>query len=177
MLIRTHSCGQLREADIGKTVILGGWVNSHRGHGTGLVFIDLRDREGLTQLVFDREDSTQDMLDAADRLRNEDVLLAEGTVRIRKGGANPKLPTGQIEVVVTRLDVMNKAETPPFSPSDEQNLPGEELRLKHRYLDLRRPKMQQILRTRHRVAKLARDYFDRHGFLEVETPILYKSTP
>ncbi len=177
MLIRTHSCGQLRESDIGKSAILGGWVNAYRGHGTGLVFIDLRDREGLTQLVFDREDSNQTALDAADKLRNEDVLLIEGTVRIRKGGPNPKLPTGQVEVVVTRCDVMNKSESLPFSPSDEQNMPGEELRLKHRYLDLRRPKMQAIMRTRHRVTKLARDYFDKNGFLEVETPILYKSTP
>ncbi|MCA9287028.1 MAG: aspartate--tRNA ligase, partial [Phycisphaerales bacterium] len=140
-------------------------------------FIDLRDREGLTQLVFDREDANQAMLDAADRLRNEDVLIAHGTVRIRKGGENPKLPTGKVEILVSRLELLNKSEPPAFLPSDEQNLPGEELRLKHRYLDLRRPKMQKILRTRHRVTKIARDYFDKHGFLEVETPILYKSTP
>ncbi|MEZ6234179.1 MAG: aspartate--tRNA ligase [Phycisphaerales bacterium] len=177
MLTRSHTCGQLRESDVGQTVTLAGWVNSYRGHGTGLVFIDLRDREGLTQLVFDREDADQTMLDAADRLRNEDVVIAHGTVRIRKGGENPKLPTGKVEILVSRLELLNKSEPPAFLPSDEQNLPGEELRLKHRYLDLRRPKMQKILRTRHRVTKIARDYFDKHGFLEVETPILYKSTP
>lgn len=174
---RTHSCGQLRATDVGAVVTLAGWVNAYRDHGTGLVFIDLRDRDGITQLVFDREDADQHILDAADRLRNEDVLCATGTVRIRVGGENPRLATGKIEVVVTELEVLSDADTPPFLPADTDNLPHEELRLRYRYLDLRRPRMQQILRTRHRVAKIARDYFDAQGFLEIETPILTRSTP
>jgi aspartyl-tRNA synthetase len=174
---RTHSCGQLRATDVGAVVTLAGWVNAYRDHGTGLVFIDLRDREGITQLVFDREDADQHLLDAADRLRNEDVLCATGAVRIRVGGENPKLATGKVEVVVTDLEVLSDADTPPFLPADSDNLPHEELRLRYRYLDLRRPRMQQILRTRHRVTKVARDYFDGQGFLEIETPILTRSTP
>ncbi|MEN0020529.1 MAG: aspartate--tRNA ligase [Planctomycetota bacterium] len=181
MMKRTHSCGELRPEHVGQTVTLNGWVNNYRDHGQGLVFIDVRDRDGLTQLVFDKEDAAQsgaeELLAAADRLRAEDVIAATGTVRTREGGPNPKLATGEIEVVVTGLEVLAKADTPPFMPSDEQNLPGEELRLRHRYLDLRRPKMQEILRTRHRIAKLTRDYFDEQGFLEVETPYLCKATP
>ncbi|MCA9300270.1 MAG: aspartate--tRNA ligase, partial [Phycisphaerales bacterium] len=176
MLRRTHDCGTLRTDHVGQTVILSGWVNSYRDHGTGLVFIDLRDRYGLTQLVFDREDATEDLLRAADKLRNEDVIAARGTVRVRDGGPNPKLATGEIEVVVAELQVLNKTANPPFLPS-EKDLPNEEIRLKHRYVDLRRPEMQQILSTRHRVTKVARDYFDENRFIEVETPILCKSTP
>ncbi len=174
---RTHTCGDLRPANVGQTVVLCGWVNSYRDHGTGLVFIDLRDRFGLTQLVFNREDMPQELIDRADKLRPEDVLAAEGSVRIRIGGPNPKLATGEVEVVVTRLEILNKSETPPFLPDDMAALPNEELRLRHRYLDLRRPSMQRIIGTRHRVTKATRDYFDEHGFLEVETPVLYKSTP
>ncbi len=177
MLQRTHNCGQLRESDVGSEVVLAGWVNAYRGHGTGLIFVDVRDREGITQLVFDREDASEDLLEAADKLRNEDVISARGKVRLRVGGENPKLPTGKVEVVVDRLDVLSKTANPPFLPDDEENLPHEEMRLKHRYIDLRRPIMQKTLRTRHRVTKVARDYFDEHGFLEVETPILCKSTP
>ncbi|GIW74492.1 MAG: aspartate--tRNA ligase [Phycisphaerales bacterium] len=177
MLQRTHACGELRLDHAGQTVNLAGWVNNYRDHGTGLVFIDLRDHSGLVQLVFDKHDVPEELVRAADRLRAEDVVAVRGTVRKRDGGPNPKLPTGQVEVVVERLDVLAKADTPPFQPGDEQNLPGEELRLRHRYLDLRRPRMQQILRTRHRVAKLARDFFDALGFIEVETPNLCRSTP
>ena len=177
MFQRSHHCNQLRESDVGQTVNLAGWVNAYRDHGAGLIFVDLRDREGLTQLVFDTEDSSQDVLDAADRIRNEDVVSVEGTVRVRAGGPNPKLATGKVEVVVTRVEILNKPDQLPFIPSDEENLPGEELRLRYRYLDLRRTKMQKILRTRHRVTKVARDYFDEHGFTEIETPILCKSTP
>ncbi|MDQ7012538.1 MAG: aspartate--tRNA ligase [Planctomycetota bacterium] len=177
MFQRTHHCNQLRESHIGQTVSIAGWVNAFRDHGTGLIFVDLRDREGLTQLVFDTEDSSQDLVDAADKIRNEDVVVATGVVRERDGGPNPKLETGKIEVVVQSVQILGKTDTLPFLPSDEENLPGEELRLRYRYLDLRRPKMQQILRTRHRVTKIARDYFDEQGFLEIETPILCKSTP
>jgi len=177
MLIRTHNCGQLRETHIGQSVTLNGWVNAYRDHGTGLIFIDLRDRFGLTQLVFDLEDAQQELLDNADKLRNEDVIAVKGTVRKRDGGPNPKLETGNIEVVVAQLEVLNKTANPPFLPDDNADLPSEELRLRHRYIDLRRPRMQSILAARHRATKVARDYFDEHGFLEIETPILCKSTP
>ncbi|MBL8990587.1 MAG: aspartate--tRNA ligase, partial [Phycisphaerae bacterium] len=177
MLIRTHTCGQLRDTHVGQSVTLNGWVNSYRDHGN-LVFIDLRDRYGLTQLVFDPDDGAPpEMMEAADKLRNEDVVAVTGTVRIRRGGENPKLATGKVEVVVTRLDVLNKTENPPFLPDDLGQLPNEEIRLRHRYIDLRRPRMQAILSMRHRVMKVTRDYFSENGFLEVETPILYKSTP
>lgn len=177
MFKRTHHCNELRESHIGQTVSIAGWVNAFRDHGSGLVFVDLRDREGISQLVFDTEDSSQELVDAADKIRNEDVVVATGIVRAREGGPNPKLETGKVEVVVQSVEILGKTDTLPFLPSDEENLPGEELRLRHRYLDLRRPRMQQILRTRHRVAKIARDYFDEQGFLEIETPILCKSTP
>ncbi len=182
MLIRTHNAGELREAHVGQKVRLNGWVNAYRGHGTGLVFIDLRDRYGVTQVVFDGSDLPQDVMKVADHLRNEDVIACEGTVRIRVGGENPKLATGKIEVVVGALEVLNKTENPPFLPDDptadgKVKLPNEELRLTHRYIDLRRPSMQRALATRHRVYQATRRYFDENGFLEIETPILYKSTP
>jgi aspartyl-tRNA synthetase len=177
MIRRTVTCGQLRDAHIGQTVSLNGWVNSYRDHGN-LIFIDLRDRYGLTQLVFDREDvASQEKMDAADKLRNEDVIAVTGLVRTRTGGANPKLATGTIEIVVKDLEVLSKTANPPFLPDDLGKLPNEEIRLKHRYIDLRRPKMQHILGLRHRVMQSTRRYFDENGFLEVETPILYKSTP
>ncbi|MEM8757605.1 MAG: aspartate--tRNA ligase [Planctomycetota bacterium] len=175
---RTHTCGQLRTEHAGQTVTLAGWVNAYRDHGTGLIFIDLRDREGLTQLVFDKEDADDALLARADALRNEHVLSVTGSVRARDGGPNPKLATGEIEVVVASLDVLSETETPPFLPSDDKGaLPREEIRLKHRYIDLRRPRMQEILRIRHRVTKTVRDYFDEQGFWEIETPYLCKSTP
>ncbi|MEO0482367.1 MAG: aspartate--tRNA ligase [Planctomycetota bacterium] len=174
---RTHHCNEVRDHHIGQSVTLQGWVNSYRDHGVGLVFIDLRDRNGLTQLVFDREDATAELLAAADRLRNEDVISATGVVRAREGGPNPKLETGTIEIVVSELEVLSKTDTPPFLPDDQGKLPNEEVRLKARYIDLRRPAMQKILATRHRITKIARDYFDEHGFLEIETPYLCKSTP
>lgn len=176
MLKRTHTCGQLRDAHVGSVVTLSGWVNSYRDHG-GLIFIDLRDRFGITQLVFDRESIAPALLEQADKLRNEDVIACTGKVRVRIGGPNPKLATGTVEVVVEALEVLAKTDNPPFLPDDLASLPAEETRLKHRYIDLRRPRMQGILATRHRITKVARDYFDENGFLEVETPILYKSTP
>lgn len=174
---RTHTCGALRLDDAGQAVTLAGWVNAYRDHGTGLIFIDLRDRYGLTQVVFDREDATEELLAVADRLRNEDCIAVSGKVRKRDGGPNPKLATGEVEVVAERLTLISKAETPPFQPSETGNLPNEELRLTHRYLDLRRPEMQKLIELRSRVAKLTRDYFHSNGFLEVETPVLCKSTP
>lgn len=180
MLRRTHTCGELRDSHVGQTVRLNGWVNSYRGHGTGLVFIDLRDRFGITQVVFDGEDLGKEILDTADHLRNEDVIAIEGSVRIRAGGENPKLITGKIEVVVTKFELLNKTANPPFLPDDTGSggkLANEELRLTYRYVDLRRPAMQKALATRHKLYQATRRYFDENGFLEIETPILYKSTP
>ena len=182
MLIRTHTCGQIRESEIGQTVRLNGWVGSYRDHGK-LVFIDLRDRFGITQLVFDPDDGVeQSMMDQSDKLRNEDVVAVEGVVRKRIGGENPKLITGKIEIFVTKLEVLAKTDNPPFLPDDPTadgkiKLPNEELRLTHRYIDLRRPSMQRILSLRHKLYQTTRRYFDENGFLEIETPILYKSTP
>lgn len=177
MILRTHTCGELRDSHVGASISLNGWVNSYRDHG-GLIFIDLRDRFGITQLVFDKEDgAAQGILDTADKLRNEDCIGVTGKVRIRIGGENPKHASGKIEVVVSELEVFNKTANPPFLPDDLGEGTNEELRLKHRYIDLRRPSMQKILATRHRIYKTTRNYFDENGFLEVETPILYKSTP
>jgi len=177
MLKRSNMCGEPRAEHAGQEITLAGWVNSYRDHGTGLVFIDLRDRTGLCQVVFDKEDASSELLEAADKLRNEDVIAVRGKLRKREGGPNPKLETGEVELVGAELEVLSKTKTPPFQPDDSAELPNEELRLRHRYLDLRRPSMQKILRTRHRLTKLTRDYFDEHGFLEVETPVLCRSTP
>ncbi len=175
MLKRTHTCGQLRLDDAGKRVTLAGWVKSYRDHGN-LVFIDLRDRYGLTQLVFNPQ-TQPDVHKIARKIRCEWVIAAEGTVQPRSEGmANPKLPTGQIEVSVQELEVLNVSKTPPFEMEGAEKT-NEELRLASRYIDLRRPEMQQRLHTRHRVTKIVRDYFDRLGFWEIETPMLAKSTP
>lgn len=171
---RTHNCGALRAEHVSQTVSLAGWVNSYRDHG-GVIFVDLRDREGITQIVFHPEH--KDAHGLADKLRNEDVIWVEGQCVARESGmANQRLATGQIEVQAHKLDILNKAVTPPFTP-DEADKVGEDTRLTYRYIDLRRPRMQHILRTRHRVTKIIRDYFDQHGFLEIETPFLCKSTP
>ena len=178
MPLRTHTCGELRKVHIGQAVSLAGWVNNYRDHG-GVIFIDLRDREGVTQLVFHPEAAQAHTL--ADKLRHEDVVQITGSVIERmdeqgKSLANPKLSTGEIEVNASDLVILNKSQTPPFTPSDASGV-GEEIRLRYRYLDLRRPKMQQNLRTRHRVTKIMRDYFNENGFYEIETPFLCKSTP
>ena len=171
---RTHHCAQLRRDDVDQTVNLAGWVNNYRDHG-GVIFIDLRDREGLTQIVFHPENGEAHAM--ADKLRHEDVVWVRGKcVPRQEGMANPKLATGDIEVDGTELDILNKASTPPFTPDDAGKV-AEESRLKYRYIDLRRPGMQHILRTRHRVTKIMRDYFDEQGFYEIETPFLCKSTP
>ncbi len=175
MLKRTHNCGQLRLADNGQDVVLAGWVQSYRDHG-GLVFIDLRDREGLTQLVFNPEANSAAHALARD-LRTEWVIAAKGKVRPRgEGLENPKLATGQIEVDCRELEILNKALTPPFAVDDDVAV-NEEMRLRYRYIDLRRPVMQNILRTRSRVTAIMRQYHQAKGFLEIETPILAKSTP
>jgi len=178
MLKRTHTCGQLRLEDAGKKVTLAGWVHSYRDHGN-LVFIDLRDREGLTQLVFNPETQPQ-AHNLARTARCEWVVAARGVVQPRgEGLENPKLPTGQIEVSVQEVEILNVSKTPPFEINllGQADKTGEELRLTNRYIDLRRPEMQRRLHIRHRVSKVVRDYFDRFGFWEIETPMLAKSTP
>jgi aspartyl-tRNA synthetase len=175
MLKRTHTCGQLRVKDAGKKVVLAGWAHSYRDHGN-LVFIDLRDKFGLTQLVFNPVTHPH-VHKLAKTVRCEWVMAAKGLIQPRSEGMeNPKLPTGQIELAVEQLEILNKSKTPPFE-IDSAGKTAEELRLVSRYLDLRRPQMQEKLRVRHRAAKIVRDYFDRLGFLEIETPYLAKSTP
>ncbi|MBX3427286.1 MAG: aspartate--tRNA ligase [Pirellulales bacterium] len=177
-MLRTHTCGELDASHIGQTVTLCGWVDSYRDHGGGL-FVDLRDRYGMTQVVFNPPDTSPVEIEASKQLRAEYVIKVVGKVAARpEGMANPKLPTGEIELRVTRLTLLNKALTPPVSPSAmKQDLPGEDLRLKHRYLDLRRPEMQKVLLLRDRVVKGMRDYFADGGFIDVETPCLGRSTP
>lgn len=175
MLKRTHNCGELRLDDAGRQVVLAGWVQSYRDHGN-LVFFDLRDREGLTQLVFDPE-TQPEVHKLARTIRCEWVLAAAGTVRPRgEGLENPKLATGQIEVIVDRLEILNMARTPPFE-LDAAARTNEETRLAYRYMDLRRPEVQHRLNVRHCVTTLVRRYFDEQKFWEIETPMLAKSTP
>jgi aspartyl-tRNA synthetase len=177
-MLRTHTCGQLRKADVGQTVTLCGWVDTYRDHGGGL-FVDLRDRYGLTQVVFNPPQTSAELIETSKSLRDEYVVAVTGEVAPRPDGmANPKLETGEIEVRVTGFKLLNKALTPPVSPAaNVADLPGEELRLKYRYLDLRRPEMQQTMLLRARVVKAMRDYFDEHGFIDIETPVLGRSTP
>ena len=174
-MLRTHTCSELNEKDIGKAIKLCGWVGSRRDHGN-LIFIDLRDGYGLTQIVFDPKTDPA-VHKEAEGLRAEFVVKVEGIVESRPGGTNnDKLPTGKIEVRAQNIEILNRALTPPFEITDTINI-SEEARLKYRYLDIRRPSMQKALRLRHKVCKLARDYFDEKNFVEVETPILTKSTP
>ncbi len=196
---RTHTCGELRDAHIGQTVVLNGWVNTYRDHNV-FVFIDVRDRYGLTQAVFEPERGA-DLFRQGQELRSEWVVAVKGTVARRlPGKENPDLVTGQIEVKVEELHVLNRCPTPPFeiaeitdeakerkrqkdkdkgkeSESQDDNLAAEDLRLQYRYLDLRRPPLQRILHMRHRLCKTMRDYLDAQGFLELETPLLGRSSP
>src|ERR1700745_3214108 len=176
---RTHHCNELRAAHIGQTVTLSGWVHSRRDLG-GLIFIDVRDREGRTQSVFDPSDMSKELFEQAASLRSECVISITGKVRQRPAGTNnSKIPTGEIEVVASELEVLNFAEVLPF-PVDDPEIAAkvnEELRLKYRYLDLRRPEMARNLRLRSKVATATRLFMDEQGFLEVETPTLFKSTP
>jgi len=176
---RTHHCNELRPAHIGQTVTLSGWVHSRRDLG-GLIFIDIRDREGRTQTVFDPSDLTPELFAQAAALRSECVVSLTGKVRHRPEGTNnAKIPTGEVEVGVTGLEVLNMAEVLPFPVDDPEiaNKVNEELRLQYRYLDLRRPEMARNLKLRSKVAIAARSFMDEQGFLEVETPTLFKSTP
>jgi aspartyl-tRNA synthetase len=177
-MLRTHTCGELRKEHVGQTVILCGWVDTYRDHGGGL-FIDLRDRYGITQVVFNPPDTPQDLIDQSKHLRSEYVIQATGRVAERPAGmANTKLGTGEIELRVTDFKLLNKSVTPPVSPSEHgQELPNEELRLEYRYLDLRRPAMQRILFLRDRIIRGMREYLAEHGFIDVETPMLGRSTP
>lgn len=175
MTERTKYCGQMSREDIGKTVTVNGWVQRNRDHG-GLLFIDLRDREGIVQCVIDKQ-VNPDVFEIADKVRPEYVLSITGKVQERaEGTVNPNIPTGEIEIVIDTVEILNEALTPPF-PIQDGITTDEMLRLKYRYLDLRRPEMQKRLILRHRVIKHIRDYMDNKGFLEVETPILIKSTP
>ena len=173
-MFRTHDCNSLRKSDIGRQVTLAGWVNVTRDHG-GVIFIDLRDREGLTQVVF-RPEENAELAKQAHTLRGEDVIQVSGTVAARLPGTeNPNLATGDIEIIPSELRILNRADPLPFPIDAEPQ--NEDLRMTHRYLDLRRPRLARNLRIRHRAAKATRDYLDSQGFVEVETPILSKSTP
>ncbi|PYI56858.1 MAG: aspartate--tRNA ligase [Verrucomicrobia bacterium] len=173
-MYRTHDCNSLRKTDIGKQVTLAGWVHVLRDHG-GVIFIDLRDRAGLTQVVF-RPEENAEVAKEARSLGSEDVIEISGRVAARVPGTeNPKLATGDIEVIPNRLQILNRADALPF-PIDAE-IHNEDLRMTYRYYDLRRPRLARNLRVRHRVAKATRDYLDSQGYIEVETPILSKSTP
>ncbi len=176
---RTHHCNELRVAHLGQTVTLCGWVHSRRDLG-GVIFIDVRDREGRTQSVFDPSDLAPAVFSQAAALRSESVIRITGKVRQRPAGTNnARIPTGEVEVMVQELELLNLADPLPFQIDDPEAAAkvNEEMRLKHRYLDLRRPEMARNLRLRHKVATASRVYFDEQGFLEVETPLLFKSTP
>jgi aspartyl-tRNA synthetase len=173
--IRTVFCGELRKAHAGMKVILNGWVQRRRDHG-GLIFVDLRDRSGFVQVVFNPE-INQAAFEMADKLRNEYVVAIKGKVSVRtETTINPNLVTGEIEVLGLQLDILNEAKTPPIYIAE--NIDADEtVRLRYRYLDLRRPEMQRNIILRHRAVKIVRDFLDSKGFLEIETPILNKSTP
>ncbi|MFC2010506.1 aspartate--tRNA ligase [Chloroflexota bacterium] len=174
-MLKTHSCGELNKKHIGTKVALAGWVDRRRDHG-GLTFIDLRDRDGLVQVVFNPEIS-KDCHAIADQMRNEYVIRVEGEVTHRPPGTeNPKMPTGEIEVIASNTAILNPSKTPPFYINEDIEV-EESLRLKYRYLDLRRERMQKNIILRHRATKFVRDFLDEKGFTEVETPILIKSTP
>ena len=176
-MMRSHTCGQLRGTDVGQRVTLAGWVDVVRDHG-GIIFIDLRDRHGVSQVIFDPQDSAEAKA-TAESTRGEFVVQVEGTVQQRPADmVNTKLPTGEIEVRCNRITILNKSKTPPFPLDDEKAAKvAEDLRLTYRYLDLRRPAMQRNLVLRHRITQAIRNYLDQQSFIEVETPILTKSTP
>jgi len=173
-MYRTHNCNSLRKTDIGKDVTLAGWVHVSRDHG-GVIFIDLRDREGITQVVFRPEENAQ-LAKEAHGLRSEDVIQVSGKVAARVPGTeNSKLATGDVELIPSELKILNRADDLPF-PIDAE-IHNEDLRLTYRYYDLRRPELSRNLRVRHRAAKATRDFLDSQGYIEIETPILSKSTP
>ena len=175
-MYKTHTCGELRASHVGQAVTIAGWVHRRRDHG-GVIFVDLRDRYGLVQVVFN-PDLPRETLDEIASTRFEWVLQIAGLVHKRpEGMENPKMETGEIEIIANELKILNPAKTLPMMVSDDTYLPDENIRLKYRYLDLRREKMTQNMILRHRVIKFMRDYMDQNGFLEIETPILFKATP
>ncbi|WP_432695434.1 aspartate--tRNA ligase [Marinobacterium sp. YM272] len=172
--MRSHYCGGLRKEHIGEDVVLMGWVHRRRDHG-GVIFLDVRDREGIAQVVFDPD--REESFNLADSVRNEFVIEIHGTVRARPAGTdNPEMPTGAIEVLGKELKILNKSETPPFQLDEHQQV-GEDVRLRHRYIDLRRPEIQQKLRFRSQVTHAVRSFLEENGFLDIETPILTRATP
>lgn len=172
--MRSHYCGEVNETLEGKSVTVVGWMHRRRDHG-GVIFIDLRDRDGLVQVVCNPEDA--ESFTTAERVRSEYVLKIEGNVQLRPAGSdNPDLKSGKIEIIAKKLEILNSAETPPF-PLNELLDVSEDIRLRHRYIDLRRPEMQQRLRFRSQITRQLRNYLDDHGFLDIETPILTKATP
>ncbi|WP_370298166.1 aspartate--tRNA ligase [Pontibacterium sp.] len=172
--MRSHYCGDLRKEHVGEEITLNGWVHRRSDHG-GVIFLDVRDREGLTQVVFDPD--REESFALADSVRNEYVIEVRGLVRNRpEGTVNPDMPTGEIEVLGKELVILNKSETPPFQLDEHQHV-GEDVRLRHRYIDLRRPEMQEKLRFRSKVTNAIRNYLDDNGFLDIETPILNRATP
>ncbi|MFW6270922.1 MAG: aspartate--tRNA ligase, partial [Bacillota bacterium] len=174
-LQRTHKCGEINENNIEEKVVIMGWVQKRRNLG-GVIFLDVRDRSGMVQVVFD-PDINRDIFSIAENLRSEYVIAVEGKVRKRpEGNINLDLPTGKIELVGKQIKILEESKTPPFLVEDEVEV-GEDLRLEYRYIDLRRPKMKNILHLRHKVMKKTRDFLDSKGFWEIETPILTKSTP
>ena len=172
-MFRTNTCGELRLSDAGKSVTLAGWVQRARKMG-GMTFVDIRDRYGLTQIVFNSENDAA-LCEAANKLGREFVIQVTGTVRERES-KNANLPTGDIEIIATELKVLNRSDVPPFTIEDDTD-GGDDLRMKYRYLDLRRGCVRRNLELRHRMAFEIRRYLDSKGFLEVETPVLIKSTP
>ncbi|MBM4432465.1 MAG: aspartate--tRNA ligase [Chloroflexi bacterium] len=174
-MLKSHNCGELRKEHVGREVTLAGWVDRRRDHG-GLIFIDLRDREGIVQVVFNPEISKQ-AHDIANEMRSEYVARISGEVALRPAGTeNPKLPTGYVEVIAHNIEILNTSKTPPFYINEEVEV-DESLRLKYRYLDIRRTRMKANLLLRHRVIRFMRDFLEAKGFIEIETPILLKSTP
>ncbi len=175
LMKRTHNCGELRKGDIKKEVVLNGWVQNRRDHG-GLIFIDLRDRYGLTQVVFDPK-TDKGSHETAEHLRREYVIAVKGKVRPRgEGLENPKLKTGAIEVIISKVDILSRAKTPPIEIDSRIDV-NEDIKLKYRYLDLRKEESQKSILFRHKVVKAVRDFFDSEGFLDIETPMLAKATP
>ncbi|WKZ47929.1 MAG: aspartate--tRNA ligase [Anaerolineales bacterium] len=175
-MYRTHTCGELRASHAGQTVTLAGWVNRRRDHG-GVAFLDLRDRAGIVQVTIN-PDLPKEALDEVANIRNEWVLQIEGIVQKRpEGMANPKMATGEVEVIAKKVTVLNPSKTPPFLVNTDADLPDENMRLKYRYVDLRRERLTRNMVLRHKVIKFMRDYLDKQGFIEIETPIMFKATP
>ena len=175
-MYRTHTCGELRASHAGQNITLAGWVNRRRDHG-GVAFLDLRDRAGIVQITIN-PDLPKEVLDQVANVRNEWVLQIEGVVQKRpEGMANPKMETGEIEIIARNVTVLNASKTPPFMVNTDNELPDENMRLKYRYIDLRRERLTKNMVLRHKVIKFMRDYLDGQGFIEIETPIMFKATP